>query len=289
MRLLPVAIITAALMFFVKLGDVWLDVQSLMVSPSYAQETKAKPEAKKPNVTAPAKQASGEKGKGDKEKGGNKAGDANAAKAEAAEGGKTAEGAADSAADSAKDKAGGSDSKTTAAPGLPDDPALFSQAEIELLQKLADRRKELERWASDIRMRERLLKATELRLGKKVKELKKIQGTLKGLLRQYDKEQLAKLKRLVKIYETMKPKNAARVFEKLELNILMDVIELMREAKAAKIMGRMDVTIAKRITAELARRRKLDETSTALISTPAPIPAPAAAPPAPAPTAPPAP
>ena len=130
-------------------------------------------------------------------------------------------------------------------------------------------------------MRENLLKATELRLWKKVKELKKIQGTLKGLLRQYDKEQLAKLKRLVKIYEAMKPKSAALVFEKLELNVLLDVIELMRETKAAKIMGRMDVTITRRITGELARRRKLDETSTALISTPPPTPlaeAPAATP-----------
>lgn len=275
MRLLPVAIITAALLFLVKVGDMWLDVQSMMVSPSYAQETKAKPEAKKPDATAPAKQASGEKGKGDKETGGKAAGDGKTAKAKAAEDGKTAEGAP---SDSAKDKAGDAEAKTTAAPGLPDDPALFSQAEIELLQKLADRRKELERWASDIRMRERLLMATELRLGKKVKELKMIQGTLKGLLRQYDKEQLAKLKRLVKIYESMKPKNAARVFEKLELNILMDVVELMREAKAAKIMGRMDVAIAMRITTELSRRRKLDETSTALISTPAPAPS---APPAP--------
>lgn len=273
MRLLPVAIITAALMFIVKLGDMWLDVQSLMVAPSYAQDskaqdTKAKPEAKTPETTAPAKQASGEEGKGENEKGDNKAG----------ESGKTAEGAP---AASAEGKAGDADAKTTAAPGLPDDPALFSQAEIELLQKLADRRKELERWASDIRMRENLLKATELRLWKKVKELKKIQGTLKGLLRQYDKEQLAKLKRLVKIYETMKPKSAALVFEKLELNVLLDVIELMRETKAAKIMGRMDVIVARRITGELARRRKLDETSTALISTPPPTPlaeAPAATP-----------
>lgn len=273
MRLLPVAIITAALMFIVKLGDMWLDVQSLMVAPSYAQDskaqdTKAKPEAKTPETTAPAKQASGEEGKGENEKGDNKAG----------ESGKTAEGAP---AASAEGKAGDADAKTTAAPGLPDDPALFSQAEIELLQKLADRRKELERWASDIRMRENLLKATELRLWKKVKELKKIQGTLKGLLRQYDKEQLAKLKRLVKIYETMKPKSAALVFEKLELNVLLDVIELMRETKAAKIMGRMDVIVARRITGELARRRKLDETSTALISTPPPTPlgeAPAAPP-----------
>lgn len=273
MRLLPVAIITAALMFIVKLGDMWLDVQSLMVAPSYAQDskaqdTKAKPEAKTPETTAPAKQASGEEGKGENEKGDNKAG----------ESGKTAEGAP---AASAEGKAGDADAKTTAVPGLPDDPALFSQAEIELLQKLADRRKELERWASDIRMRENLLKATELRLWKKVKELKKIQGTLKGLLRQYDKEQLAKLKRLVKIYETMKPKSAALVFEKLELNVLLDVIELMRETKAAKIMGRMDVIVARRITGELARRRKLDETSTALISTPPPTPlaeAPAATP-----------
>lgn len=278
MRLLPVAIITAALMFVVKLGDVWLGIQTLTVTPSYAQDTKPKakpgtvPEAK-PEAAAAAKQATG-----NKDKGTNNAGEAKQAKSE--KGSKTADAPPGDGADG---KAGDPNANTASAPGLPDDPALFTQAEIELLQKLSDRRQELERWASDIRMRERLLKATEQRLEKKVKELKRIQGTLKGLLRQYDKEQLAKLKRLVKIYSAMKPKNAARVFEKLELNILMDVVELMREAKAAKIMALMDVKVARRITMELARRRKLDETSTALISTPSPSP------PIPAPLAPTAP
>ena len=56
-----------------------------------------------------------------------------------------------------------------------------------------------------------------------------------------------------------------------------DIATLQRSVsgQVAKIMGRMDPTIAKRITSELARRRKLVETSTALISTPAPTAPPA--------------
>ncbi len=145
---------------------------------------------------------------------------------------------------------------------FPEDPTLFTQAEIDLLQRLADRRIELETWRKDIEMRERLLKATEKRLDKKVAELNVIQKRIKGLLKQYDKEQEAKLKSLVKIYESMKPKNAAVIFGELDMPILLDVVERMREARVAPILAKMSPNKAKRVTTELALRRKMDSKAT---------------------------
>ena len=145
---------------------------------------------------------------------------------------------------------------------FPEDPTLFTQAEIDLLQRLADRRIELEIWRKDIEMRERLLKATERRLDKKVAELAVIQKRIKGLLKQYDKEQEAKLKSLVKIYENMKPKYAAVIFGELEMPILLDVVERMREARVAPILAKMSPKKAKRVTTELVLRRKMDAKAT---------------------------
>ena len=140
---------------------------------------------------------------------------------------------------------------------FPDDPTLYSQADVDVLQKLAQRRTELETWAGDLTMREQLLKATEGKLEDRLGELKTVQTSIKGLLRQYDQEQENKLKSLVKIYEVMKPKDAARIFEQLDMDILLDVVERMKEAKSSPILAAMNPDKAKTITVELAQRRKM--------------------------------
>ena len=137
------------------------------------------------------------------------------------------------------------------------DPEELSQAEIDVLQQLLDRRQILEARAERLGGREDLLRATELRIDKKIAEMKAIQETIKSYLKRHDKEEKAKLKSLVKIYETMKPKNAARIFERLEMPILLDVIEGMKEAKVAPVIAQMDPVKAEAITTELAQRRQL--------------------------------
>ena len=138
-----------------------------------------------------------------------------------------------------------------------DDPMLMSQSEIDLLQKLGQRRAELENWGIELILREQLLKAAEMRLETKLGELRSVQDKIKTSLKQYDDEQEAKLKSLVKIYEVMKPKESARIFDKLEMPILLDVIERMKEAKVAPVLAAMDSDKAKKLTTELAQRRRI--------------------------------
>ncbi|MFB3150640.1 MAG: MotE family protein [Alphaproteobacteria bacterium] len=244
-RLLPVAIFVAVLMLGVKASDIWLGVEMLAISPSHAQQAAEQ----KPGATAakPPAKAGAEKTKSGPQESGAKAADKQQAK--------SGDGKADGAAE-------GNSAATDKTDGFPEDPILFTQAEIDLLQRLADRRIELEIWRRDIEMRERLLKATEKRLDKKVAELEVIQQRIKGLLKQYDKEQEAKLKSLVKIYENMKPKNAAVIFGELEMPILLDVVERMREARVAPILAKMSPKKAKRVTTELVLRRKMDSQAT---------------------------
>jgi flagellar motility protein MotE (MotC chaperone) len=57
----------------------------------------------------------------------------------------------------------------------------------------------------------------------------------------------------------MKPKSAARIFEELDLDVLLPVIERMKERKIAPILAKMNAEKAKTITTELAQRRRLPE------------------------------
>ena len=137
--------------------------------------------------------------------------------------------------------------------------ASFSPAEVEILQNLAERRQQLDGRARQIEAQEALLNAAERRVQEKIAELKKLEATISGLIRQHDEQGEAQLRSLVKVYENMKPKDAARIFEELEMAVLLGVVERMREAKIAPILASMDPAKAKIVTVELATQRKLPE------------------------------
>lgn len=140
---------------------------------------------------------------------------------------------------------------------ITEDPTLLTQAEIELLQQLAERRRVLETREQEMEIRTGLLNAAEGRINKKIEELKVLRETISGLIKTFDSQQDAKLLSLVKIYESMKPKDAAIIFEDLELDILLDVAERMKERKLAPIMAKMAPEKAREMTVELARLRTL--------------------------------
>jgi flagellar motility protein MotE (MotC chaperone) len=246
-RLLPIAIFALVLLLGAKIADVWSGFAALSV-------TKASAQASSPAATEPSAPV------------------AAAAAPNSAPAASTAPAPTTPAtpAASAQSSAAPIRIATAATPKLtdpsdfPDDPTLYTPADMDVLQKLAKRRAELEAWAGDLAMREKLLKATEGKLEERLAELKTVQTSVKGLLRQHDQEQEAKLKSLVKIYETMKPKDAARIFEQLEMDILLDVVERMKEAKVAPILSAMNPEKARTVTEELAQRRRMGAQAAAL-------------------------
>lgn len=230
-RILPVVIFTATLALTLKVGGIWMGAD-VAVSTATAADA-AKKDDKKAEGAKADKAKSAKAGKGeDKSKG-------------------TAKGS----------KSGHATKKK----GVGDtfDPTSVTQAEFQVLQRLANRRAEIDKLRQDVALRENLLAATEKRLNAKLAELTGLKKRIQELLKKHDKQQEAKLKSLVKIYETMKPKNAARIFEQLEMDILLDVVERMREAKTAIIFAAMDPAKAKAVTSRLAERRQLPHPSVA--------------------------
>jgi len=166
-----------------------------------------------------------------------------------------AEHVAASATEGLGDKAGGESPAIGIRPV--EGPPEYSDAELDILQNLARRRDELERREREIEMRGGLLQAAEKSIDAKIQKLEGLRQTIDGMLNAYEKQEEAKLKSLVKIYESMKPKEAAQIWAELEMPILLQVIERMREQKIASILAKMNPDTARRITIELAQRRKL--------------------------------
>lgn len=229
-RLLPMVIFFAGLTLTVKLGVLWQDMEFAFFAPAVA-ESKAKPERD-------AKSDAESDPKADHKQ------MAQAAAKDAKQGNPAETGPAKDGAGDEPDEKGF-------------DPALATDAEVGILQKLASRREELNRRSRDIDLRENMLLATERRVKVKIEELKKYQAIVEGLLKKHDKEKEAKYRSLVKIYESMKPKDAARIFEQLDMKVLLNVVERMREARTGPILAKMAPVKAKALTTELADRRAL--------------------------------
>ena len=54
------------------------------------------------------------------------------------------------------------------------------------------------------------------------------------------------------IYESMKPKDAAKIFNALSLNVLYGLATAMNPRKMSAVLAEMDVKAAERLTVEMA-------------------------------------
>ena len=139
----------------------------------------------------------------------------------------------------------------------PLDPVLFTRSEIELLQELSRRRKELDAREQTIVQREGLLMAAENRLEARIIELETVKSDIETLITKYDAQEEEKFGGLVAIYEKMKPKESARIFDELDIDILLEVFERMKASKSAAILAKMSPERAKEITSRIAERREM--------------------------------
>ena len=131
----------------------------------------------------------------------------------------------------------------------------MSDSEKALLQELRQRRKELEARADAISTRESLLVAAEQKLGARVTELQSLQKRLESLEGAQKQKEDAGWQGMVKLYEAMKPKEAATIFNELSMPVLLQVLDRMKDAKAAAVMAAMSPDKARDVTAELAQLR----------------------------------
>lgn len=137
------------------------------------------------------------------------------------------------------------------------DPFSLGKSQIELLQDLAKRREELEAREQTLILREGLLAAAEHRIEGKIEELKTVKVEIEALIKVYDEQEEKEIGELVSIYEKMKPKDAARIFDQLDMDVLLDVLQRMKASKTAPVLAAMDSNRAQEITVRIAERRQM--------------------------------
>src|SRR6187431_874679 len=143
-------------------------------------------------------------------------------------------------------------------------PQSVSPSERAILERLQARRQELEQRAREIEIRESLLKSAEKRIEGRVEEAKATEAKISTVTGQKAEQDAARFKSIITMYEGMKPKDAAKVFDRLEMSVLYDIASQIAPRKMSDILGLMQPEAAERLTVELARRAGTDKsTSTA--------------------------
>jgi flagellar motility protein MotE (MotC chaperone) len=171
-----------------------------------------------------------------------------------------------------KDAKDSKDAKAAKAPTAPPPSAgglkvnlepVAPRGERAILERLSDRRQQLDARDEELAMRENLLKAAERRVEAKVAELKALEAKVKSALDQRDETEAKRFKGIVAMYESMKPKDAARIFDRLDMKILVDVSTQMKPAIMSAILAQMTPEAAERLTVELAQRASTQKTAAA--------------------------
>jgi flagellar motility protein MotE (MotC chaperone) len=228
-RLLPILAGVMALVLTIRVGDVYRNISVGIGSETQAQST---PAANAASTAAPAQ---------------------NAAATQPADATATQNAAATVPAGNASP----TEPAATSEAAPPKDPLEYTDEEVEVLQQLAKRREELELKSRQLDEREAMVAAAEQRMEQKMAELKALQSTVEDILKKRSDEEEQRLQALVLTYEKMKPKDAAQVFEEMDMDLLADLVSRMKPAKSAPILAMVTPTKVKELTFELAQQKTL--------------------------------
>ena len=124
-----------------------------------------------------------------------------------------------------------------------------------MLSDLRARRVTLDERATALDTREAVVAAAERRLSERLEQLSTLQGKLEQLDQTRRERDEANWRSMVKTYETMRPRDAAAIFNELDQPVLLQVLDRMKEAKAAAILAAMQPERARVATTELAKWR----------------------------------
>ncbi|KQU96669.1 hypothetical protein ASC89_17570 [Devosia sp. Root413D1] len=125
-------------------------------------------------------------------------------------------------------------------------------SESELIGRLGERRDSLDAREKELEMRMALVEAAEKRLDERTATLKAIEAKINALVDEKKAAENEQFASIVAMYETMKPKEAATIFNQLDMGVLMRVAKAMNPRKMAPVLARMDPMKAKSLTAGLA-------------------------------------
>lgn len=135
-------------------------------------------------------------------------------------------------------------------------PQAASPSERAVLERLQERRGNLDERGRELELRENLLKAAEKKVDGRLGELKEVEDRISASARAEKEEADRQMKTIVIMYEAMKPKDAARVFDRLNISVLVPIVTAMNPRKMSEVLAVMTPEAAERLTVALAVRSR---------------------------------
>ncbi|PHS25361.1 MAG: hypothetical protein COA85_07185 [Robiginitomaculum sp.] len=154
--------------------------------------------------------------------------------------------------------------KEAAATPVCEGPSLAEQAglseqELNVYLTLGQRNRLLNKRERQIATREGLLKVTQQQIDERIAKLVSLKTDINGLLGTLDEKEEMQIQTLIKLYDTMKPKPAAKIFTGLDKSVLLRVASRIKSDNLAKIMAAMPSNKAAELTVALAASNRLPE------------------------------
>ena len=129
---------------------------------------------------------------------------------------------------------------------------VLSGTEQQLLERLTARRAELQQYESDLTLRASIVDAAEKRIEERTATLEALEAQISTLVDQREEMETGQFAGIVSMYEAMKPKDAANIFNNLEMDVLLRVAKTMSPRKMAPILAAMDAPRAQELTVQMA-------------------------------------
>lgn len=116
--------------------------------------------------------------------------------------------------------------------------------EESLVELLENRNKELDKREIELNEREARLKQVSQEIEAKIARLGKLREESEGYFKKIDAVEAEKIAHLVKIYESMPPKDAAARMEQLDEDTAILVLSKMKQRAAAKVLALIEPGLA---------------------------------------------
>jgi flagellar motility protein MotE (MotC chaperone) len=133
-------------------------------------------------------------------------------------------------------------------------PRLAAEEFDQLLFAIREREMQLEEREKALLDREQLLNTAQIQLKDQIAHLEDVEKRLAETIAMADGAAERDVARLTSVYENMKPKSAAEVFETMDVSFAAGFIARMRPDAAAEVLSAMSTDRAYAITAVMAGR-----------------------------------
>jgi flagellar motility protein MotE (MotC chaperone) len=150
-----------------------------------------------------------------------------------------------------------------------DEPILEEEKKVELPSKMPTvnpetfrmfetiekKNRELKRREEELRIKELRIKAIETKVSKDLEKIEKGISESKKQLGIQDEKIKENVEALVKVYSSMKPEEAANLIEAIDDDLALRIVAGMKSKIAGKVLSKLDVKVAKRISETLAGKK----------------------------------